>query len=109
AVLRLQVAAVIADVADAGVGVFGDPVAGGEQRRAVEAGRRDRHGKLVEAAAALRVGAGIYDLLDRAAFHHDRLDRRAERLLPFVGDPVGVAVEPDRDDVFRARHDADRD
>ena len=87
---RLELAAVVADVLDADVGILGDVVAGREIGRVVPARRRDRHRQSVERLAVLvEVLAGDHDLLARRVLDHARRDR------------IGDGVDPGGADVFQ--------
>ncbi len=70
---RLELAAVVADVLDAGVGILGDVVAGRQVGRVVPARRRDRHRQAVERRAGLvEIGARDHDLLAGRIRDHAR-------------------------------------
>ena len=108
---RFDLAAVVADVLDAGVRVLGDVVRRGEIRRVVPARRRDRHRQAVEAETGLieRV-AQHNDLLARRfrLFDNARLDRRRERLHPGWADFVERLAEADPVDVAAAGQAGDQ-
>ncbi len=93
---RFDLAAIIADVLQAAVRVFGDVMAGGQIRRVVETRRRDRHRQPVEAAARLvEIAAGDADFLAWRLRDHARLKRRGERFHPGIADLVERPAEAD--------------
>ncbi len=97
---RLELSAIVADVLDAGLGVLGDVMAGGEIRRVVPAGRRDRHRQAVErGAVAIEVVAGDDHLLARRIRHHARRQGRGDRLDPGRPDLLERPAEADAVDL----------
>ncbi len=100
--------AVVADVALAGLGILGDPVAGGDVRAVVESGRGDRHGELVNAAMGEQIGAHVDFFLGRAAVDHDRRDQIIQRVDPTIGNFLRLAFKSQRINRFRAGQAADQ-
>ena len=88
----LDLAAVVADVADAGIRILGDPVAGGQVRPVVEPGRRDGHRELVEAAVVQETVADVDLFLDRTGVHHLRRQRTGHRRGPLLEAFAGLAA-----------------
>ncbi len=94
---RLELAAIIADVLDAGVGILGDVVAGREIGRVVPARRRDRHRQA------------------RRARGRPRRGRRRSITISWQGASsttrgaigLAIALDPGRADVFERLAEAD--
>ena len=74
---RLDLPAIVADVLDAGVGIGGDVMRRGEERRVVPARRRNRHRQAVERHARL---------IERLAFDHDLLAGRVSTIVGGCGE-----------------------
>ena len=97
---RLELAAIVADVLDAGLGIPGDVMAGREIRRIVPARRRDRHRQAVERApVAIEIIAGDDDLVTRRIGDDPRRHRFGDRLDPARPDLVERLAEADAVDV----------
>src|SRR5207237_5960256 len=90
---RLHVAAVVAGVVDARFRILGDVMAGGDVRRVVPTGRRDRYRKRVEALAVERIAGDDY-LVDRAGLDEHRRNRIRARRAPLLVDVIDLATEP---------------
>ena len=107
---RLHLAAVIAHVLDAGVGILGDVLRQGRVGRDVPARRRDRQRNAVEAVARLVEGlAGDHDLMARRVLDDARRDRICRRLDPALVDLVETAADADAIDFAVGGEHADRD
>ena len=97
---RLELAAIVADVLDAGVGVPGDVVAGRKIGRVVEARGRDRHRQAVErGAVAVEIVPAITISWHGASLDHPRRDRTGDGLDPGPADLLERLAEPDAIDL----------
>ena len=100
-------AAVVADVAFAGFGIFGDPMTGGDVRPVIETRRRHRHGKFHQTAVREQLIAFVDFFLARAGRDDDRLDQMIHRVDPAIGDFIGLAFETQAINRFGAGKPAD--
>ena len=93
---RFELAAIIADVLQAGIGIFCDVMTGRQIRRVVASRSRDRHRQTVEPVARLveRI-AERADILTCCVGDNERLERRGKRLHPGGADVVQWAAETD--------------
>src|SRR5262249_10502059 len=108
AVGRLHLAAVVADVDPAALGVLGDPVGGGGVGADVEAGCGERARESAN-AAVLQGRAALVPLVVPLAPVEPAWRRRfGLRLLPALAQLLDLAAEPDRIVFRRTRIDADR-
>ena len=106
---RLDLSAVVADVLDAGVGILGDVVAGGEIRCVVPSRRRDRHRQAVErAAVAVEIVADDHDLLAGRIGDLARRHRIGNGLDPGRADLVERLAEADAVDIAVRRQARDQ-
>ena len=93
---RLDLSTVVADILDAGLGILGDVVAGGEIRCVVPSGGRDRYRQSVERAAVPIEGvAGDHYLLAGGVGHFTRRNR------------IGNGLDPGRADLVKRLAEAD--
>jgi hypothetical protein len=106
---RFDLSAVVADVLDAGLGILGDVMAGGEIRCVVPSGRRDRHRQSVErAAVAVEIVASDHHLLARGIGDLARRQRAGNRLDPGWTDLVERLAEADAVDITVRRQAGDQ-
>ncbi len=107
---RLHVAAIVAEILDAGVGILGDVLRQRRIGRDVPAGRRDRQRNAVEPVAGLvQRLAGDHDVMAWRLIDNARRDRVRRRLDPALVDFVKAAADADAIDFpVRGEH-ADRD
>ena len=108
--LRLHLAAIVADILHAGVGVLGDVLRQRRVGRVIPARRRDRYRNAVETLALLvEIVALDDDVVARRVLDEARLDRGCGRARPACVDLVEIAAQSDAIDFPVGRKAADDD
>ena len=104
-----DMAAVVADVDDAGLRVLGEPVRRRGKRRAVVAWSRNWNWKFSETAFLQQVRSRVNDFMHRRIIDDARRYRIRLRLIPAVDDLLRFALKPEAVNLSRRRQCADDD
>src|SRR5262245_57033843 len=99
--------AIVANVDETGLRIFGKPVRSGRKRRAIVARCRDRNWKFPQAAFVHEQRSPMDFFMDRSIINDPRRNRMALRFVPTIDNLLGFALEPEAIDVSRSSQSSD--